>query len=603
MKKNLFSLITFMLITVTACSNLALDSSANGETVSVGSQSGSPVGGAYGTATYAVTLAKVPAGTAGTFTWYTSADGKTTTSTPTGITPSVTAVANNTATISIQADNSSVGGTYYFTLKEDTATSGIVTLTIKPSTSPSISIGTQSGTLSAGVAGTTTFPVTTANIADGTKCSVVWYLTYTDENKSWPASIPMGVSATLSNVSGNSATLTITTTVSSVVGTYYFFISGGSTESNAATLTIDKSSSNVYVAGTSCDNITAVSVAGYWLNGVWTALGNSYNSSWASLVTGLSVSGSNVYAGGICYTNASGSAIKGGYWHNGQWQELDVPNSSTTRVNAFAVSGSNIYAAGNSINRSNVIIGGCWINGSWTELPNTHDSTGERLADAITISGTTVYIGGTCLGTPTSGSVYPVYSGYWTTVMGSSTPTWTWTDLANHYSDGKNSSVYSIAVSGSTVYVAGDCMDTSSNHFAGYWTVTGSSTPTWTELQNNYSSTKEAGVAALFVSGTDVYAAGYCYNSSSVEVAGYWLNGKWHELGNSYSNTKSSRVSAITLSNNIVYISGTCVFTNNYEVAGYWENGTWVALQNSYVYSLIGFPGSATDASEIVVNP
>jgi hypothetical protein len=37
-------------------------------------------------------------------------------------------------------------------------------------------------------------------------------------------------------------------------------------------------------------------------------------------------------------------------------------------------------------------------------------------------------------------------------------------------------------------------------------------------------------VNSLVVSGSNVYAGGYCYNSSGSRMAGYWKNGTWISL-------------------------------------------------------------------------
>ena len=52
---------------------------------------------------------------------------------------------------------------------------------------------------------------------------------------------------------------------------------------------------------------SGVQVAGYWKDGSWAGLPSSY---YSTLVTSVVVSGSNVYAGGVCY-NGSGVPAAG----------------------------------------------------------------------------------------------------------------------------------------------------------------------------------------------------------------------------------------------------------------------------------------------------
>jgi hypothetical protein len=78
------------------------------------------------------------------------------------------------------------------------------------------------------------------------------------------------------------------------------------------------------------------------------------------------------------------------------------------------------------------------------------------------------------------------------------------------------------------------------------------------------------------VSGNDVFAGGYCQNSSGVPVAGYWLNGTWVGLALP-TGFITGDVNALVVSASDIYAAGTI---NNYSVIipGYWLNGTWVGL-------------------------
>jgi len=78
--------------------------------------------------------------------------------------------------------------------------------TSAPPGAPTVSVGAQSGTLTAGTAGVTTFTITTTNVADGTPGTV--------------DGLPIGATASAITVNGNTATLTVVTTTGLAAGTY-----------------------------------------------------------------------------------------------------------------------------------------------------------------------------------------------------------------------------------------------------------------------------------------------------------------------------------------------------------------------------------------------
>jgi hypothetical protein len=118
-------------------------------------------------------------------------------------------------------------------------TSSPFTIVISPpGAAKSVTLGTQVGTLKQGTAGSVTFPVTTANITNGTYTPTVnWFL---KEGDSFVPTIgtARGVSVTIGAVSGNAATATVTTTILAAAGDRHFTITIDGIQSNVATLTI-----------------------------------------------------------------------------------------------------------------------------------------------------------------------------------------------------------------------------------------------------------------------------------------------------------------------------------------------------------------------------
>ena len=79
------------------------------------------------------------------------------------------------------------------------------------------------------------------------------------------------------------------------------------------------------------------------------------------------------------------------------------------------------------------------------------------------------------------------------------------------------------------------------------------------------------------VSGSDVYAAGCSFNSSNVEVAGYWKNGAWNGL-TPLDPTKNSNATSLAVSGSDVYAAGYSQNSSSVMVPGYWKNGAWNGL-------------------------
>ncbi len=207
----------------------------NSPTVTLAGQTGAITSGTAGAATFAVTTADVSAGTTGVFTWYTSMAGTATTTAPTGIAPSVTAVTGNAAVITMAADATAVAGSYYFKLAEGSAVSAVATVTVISAGTPTVTLAGQTGTLTSGTAGTATFAVTTADVSAGTTGTFTWY---TSTAGSATTTAPTGITPSVAAVNGNAAVITIAADATSVAGSYSFKLAEGSAISAVATVTV-----------------------------------------------------------------------------------------------------------------------------------------------------------------------------------------------------------------------------------------------------------------------------------------------------------------------------------------------------------------------------
>ena len=246
------------------------------KTVSVGEQSDTITAGTAGTVTFPVTTANIADGS------YTV----TVANLPTGVAVSgQVTISNNSGTLTLAGNTSTIAGTTStLTLTIDNATSAAFTLTIVPPLVKTVTVGAQVGTMTAGTAGTVTFPVTTTNIANGTYSATV-------------ANLPTGVIVQGQGqliINNNSGTLTLAGNTSTIAGTTTTLrLTIDSTQSETfnlrietapvvKTVSVGSQAGNLYAgtAGTVTFPVTTTNIA----NGV-------YSATVANLPTGVTVSG------------------------------------------------------------------------------------------------------------------------------------------------------------------------------------------------------------------------------------------------------------------------------------------------------------------------
>ena len=269
--------------------NFSLAISSPPKSVSVGTQNGTLTAGVSGTITFPVTTANIANGT------YTA----TVANRPAGVTASGTiAISSDSGTLTLAGSTSTVAGTTSnLTLTIDGTTSNNFTLTIVPAPK-SVSVGTQNGTLTAGTGGTVTFPVTTANIANGP---------YTVTVANLPGGVSVGNSGNVT-ISGNSGTLTLAGSTSTVAGTTSnLTLTIDSVTSNNFTLTIVAAPKSVTV-GSQIGTLTA-GVVGTVTFPVTTAniANGTYTATAANRPTGVIVAGSVTITGNSGTLTLAGS--------------------------------------------------------------------------------------------------------------------------------------------------------------------------------------------------------------------------------------------------------------------------------------------------------
>ena len=115
------------------------------------------------------------------------------------------------------------------------------TVTVTASTAKSVTIGTQNGILTAGMAGTASFSLTPRNMAYQTVESIAWYSNSAGTTTtSGTAGITIASVYTYSVSGIADVSLRASTTTAAPAGIYYFSITMGGVRSSVATLTISK---------------------------------------------------------------------------------------------------------------------------------------------------------------------------------------------------------------------------------------------------------------------------------------------------------------------------------------------------------------------------
>jgi hypothetical protein len=487
------------------------DPSTGTASVTLGAQSGTITAGAAGSVTFAATTTNVTAGTVGTVTWYTSSAGTTTTTAPTGITPSVSAVGSNAATVTLTASSSAVGGSYYFTVTEGSATTDVATFIVsnplaKPGAPSGLSAtpGNSHVSLSwTAVSGATGYNVyrSTVSGTQGSKISspasgnyidtsatngTTYYYEVTAQNAGGESSVSTQQSA-LPNLSF----MTNYTTGNGLGSNTVFGVAISESNIGAATSNGLSMSFNGGIDWTNyttsnslgSNTVYGVAVEAYMLSGVEISLvicAATNGGSSESLSNGPSdiafVPKGNNTAYGVAFSGSTFYAATSNGLTVVPSGSLGTTYTTTNglgsnNVRGVAISGSTLYAA--TINGLSVSTNG---GSSWTNYTTTN-GLGSNYVCGVTVSGSTIYAG-------TNGGVSVSANG------GSS-----WTNYTTTNGLGSNY-VYGVAVSGSTIYAA------TSNGLS--VSTTGGSS--WT----NYTTTNGLGsnqVYGVAVSGLTVYAA------------------------------------------------------------------------------------------------
>jgi hypothetical protein len=227
--------------------------------------------------------------------------------------------------------------------------------------------------------------------------------------------------------------------------------------------------------------------------------------------------------------------------------------------------------------------------GPWSSLGSNgaEDGAVNNVVRALAVSGTDLYVGGSF--TNAAGIATADYVAKWN---GSA-----WSALG---SDGAgngaiNDQVLALAVSGSDVYVGGVFTNAAGIAEADY--VARSNGSAWSALGSDFAAdgALDGGVAALVVSGSDLYVGGLFTNAAAIFTADFvakWNGSAWSALGSNGAGNGalSSYVYALAASGSDLYVGG--AFLN---AAGLIE-ADHVAKWNGSAWSALGSNGAGNGA-------
>lgn len=276
------------------------------------------------------------------------------------------------------------------------------------------------------------------------------------------------------------------------------------------------------------------------------------------------------------------------YWKDGVRQTLDVLSMSDSNATGIAVSGSTVYVVGNYNNNNNKNNACYWKDGVRQTLDHQGIGSSYAIFGAIAVSGTSVYIASEYFRPDDSDTVYVCY---WKDGIR--------TDLDR--SGLRSTEIYSIALSGTSVYVLGYSSHTKPstrlywkngvrkilhqiNAYSKTLIAISDTTVYFADQINNVPSymKEDEGIwrpfdsegikaypRAITASGSSFYAAGEGFDDNGY----YWVNGIRHSLNIPESNFNNYGIRAIAVSGSSVYIAGIKYINKNESALCYWENG------------------------------
>lgn len=323
---------------------------------------------------------------------------------------------------------------------------------------------------------------------------------------------------------------------------------------------------NLYICGnfTIGAPVFATNVAEW--NGVsWSALGSGMQGGAAEA---LAISGTNVYVAGGGYFQTSGGAVNYiAQWNGSSWSALDSGVDAV--INTLAVYGTNLIAAGTF-----TIAGGGtvdriaqWNGSTWSSLGTGLTGPGSSGSGpdvfSLAVSGTNLYVGGQF---SAAGGISATNIACWN---GSS-----WSALGSGISGGEFSGVYSLAAVGPNVYAGGSFSSAGGGSVVNVAQWNGT---TWSAMGSGLSGAVEALVplGTTIVAGGNFNVGGFPPNSLAV-----WNGSSWSALGGGGANNSAYVFTLAVSSGGHLYAGGNFLSMAGVPVSrlAHWNGSLWSGM-------------------------
>lgn len=311
------------------------------------------------------------------------------------------------------------------------------------------------------------------------------------------------------------------------------------------------SGSTIYVGGTFTDfaGIPECDYICQWNGSAWSGLGSGLNGT----VSAITVSGSDVYVGGS-FADAGGlaAADRLAKWSGSAWSAVGAlagPNPAITNgsVTAVAVSDSDVYVGGSFINAAG--------NGAADRIAKYDGTSWSAMGSgvssgtiySIVISGTNIYIGGSFLNAGDD-----VDADYIARCTSSGCGS-----LTSGYTLLKNGYVYSMAMSGTRLYIGGNfgnVWNDSLRNYIAYWDTSNSSLNSLASGSQFDNSVVKVfvdtigGIDNVYIAGNFTYGGGV-----SAPYAAYFDGTNWSAIT---STALPSRATEVLVTGGNVYLGG-----------------------------------------------
>ncbi len=312
---------------------------------------------------------------------------------------------------------------------------------------------------------------------------------------------------------------------------------------------------NIVEIDTSADTYSAL--------GTDTNAGTNDQIYWGTAADGI------LYIPGV-FTSAGGTSAFGiASWDGTNWSSLggstNAPGGST--VYALAVSGSNVYVGGDFLNAGPVAANHIAVfntsTSTWSSLGTGIANGVDDIVDAIAVSGSNVYVGGSFLH---AGGDTANYIAMWDGTK--------WNTLGTSPNDGVDDPVLALATSGTDLYVGGIFSHAGgkSSSYVAEWNGTA-----WSALSTGVDSYVYAiapGTEEIYFGGNFTHAGG-----SSANYIASWSGTTWSALGTP-TNGVNARINALAAYGDTVFVGGNFVNAGG-SPAHYlakWNTHQWTVL-------------------------